>query len=301
MRVLAANKFYFVGGGSETVFFRTTELLESAGHEVVPFAMRDPRNRESPWSSYFARTHDYAGSALNRGRDAVGAIYSVSARHALHQLISASSPDVAHLHNVYHQLSLSVIDELRSSGVPAVMTLHDYKPVCPAYRLIADDGRCQRCLTGAFWNAVVHRCLKGSRGASTVVALEAYISRYRRQYGKLASLIAPSRFLADLLVRGGVDHRTLVVLPNFVHAAAAPRSSAVETHAFVYAGRLSGEKGLHVLLDASQKLRDGAQIRIAGAGPLEDQLRHRIQHENLNAVLLGQLDPTALAREIRAA
>jgi glycosyltransferase involved in cell wall biosynthesis len=301
MRVLAINKFYFVGGGAESVFFRTNDLLESAGHEVVPFATVDPRNMPSPWASYFAPERDYEhGTPVSRARDAAASIYSRSARRSVRKLIKASAPDVAHLHNVYHQLSLSIIDELRPAGLRAVLTLHDYKPVCPAYRLLADDGLCQRCVHGSFLNAVVHRCVKGSRAGSAVAAVEAYVSRFRAQYGKLDALISPSQFLADLIVRGGVNHRALHVLPNFVAADARPRALPSGEPRFLYAGRLSPEKGLNVLLDAARRLR-GARITIAGGGPMEFELRRRVEDEALPVDFVGHLSPQALAAELRSA
>jgi glycosyltransferase involved in cell wall biosynthesis len=301
VRVLAANKFYFVGGGAETVFFRTNELLESAGHEVVPFAMSDARNRPSPWASYFAPPRDYEhGAAIHRARDAAASIHSRAARQAVRKVIKASSPDVAHLHNVYHQLSLSIVDELRASAIPTVLTLHDYKLVCPAYLLLADDGPCQRCVEGSFLNAVVHRCVKGSRAGSAVAAVEAYVSRFRGQYRKIDALVSPSRFLADLIVRGGVSHTAIHDLPNFVAADLQPRVLPSGEPSFLYAGRLSPEKGLHVLLDAARHL-DGARVTIAGRGPLEGELRRRVKDEALPVHFLGHLSPEALAVEFRRA
>jgi glycosyltransferase involved in cell wall biosynthesis len=301
VRVLAVNKFFFIGGGAETVFFRTNALLEDAGHEVVPFATADPRNLPSSWSPYFAPARNYeGGDPVQRMRDAAASIYSRSARRAARRLIQATSPDVAHLHNVYHQLSLSIIDEFQLSGLPAVLTLHDYKPVCPAYRLLADDGLCERCVQGSFLNAVVHRCVKGSRAGSAVAVVEAYVSRFRAQYGKLEALISPSRFLADLIVRGGVSHRSIHVLANFVEADPQPRTLPAGEPTFLYAGRLSPEKGLHVLLDAARHL-DGARVTIAGQGPLEADLRRRVADEALPVDFVGHLAPEALAQHLRRA
>ena len=55
----------------------------------------------------------------------------------LDALLAARRPDVAHLHNIYHQLTPSIIATLSRRGVPVVMTLHDYKLVCPSYTMFA--------------------------------------------------------------------------------------------------------------------------------------------------------------------
>ena len=114
MRVLLANKFFFPGAGSETVFFQTRTLLQENGHEVIDFATHDERNLPSPYASFFAPNRGYDRT---RVRDAAASIYSIGARRALRRLIAHTGPpDLAHLHNVYHQISLSIVDELRAIG-----------------------------------------------------------------------------------------------------------------------------------------------------------------------------------------
>lgn len=295
MRVLAVNKFYYAAGGAETVFLKTNALLEDAGHEIVPFATSDRRNDPTPWSAYFAPARNYdAPSLVSRTRAGFAAIYSVAARRAARRLISELQPDIAHLHNIYHQLSLSVIDELKAARIPTVMTIHDYKPVCPAYLLLTGAGeRCQRCVEGSPVNAIVHRCVKQSRAASAVAAVEAYLARFRRQYEKVDRLIVPSRFVGDVLIRGGISSHRIHVLPNFADPPASVVSDRDVAPTFLFAGRLSREKGLHDLLTAASSFQRG-RLRIAGTGPLEPQLRDRVRRERLPVELLGRLSRNEL-------
>ena len=53
-----------------------------------------------------------------------------------------------HLHNVYHQLSPSVVAATAKAGVPCVMTLHDYKLACPSYQMLDKGQPCDACVTG---------------------------------------------------------------------------------------------------------------------------------------------------------
>jgi hypothetical protein len=55
---------------------------------------------------------------------------------------------------VFEGLSLSVVEVLLAHRVPVVMTLHDYKPVCPNYRLYVDGRPCQRCLLACYRRAI---------------------------------------------------------------------------------------------------------------------------------------------------
>ena len=267
MRVLLANKFFFPGAGSETVFFQTRAVLHEHGHEVIDFATHDERNLPSPYASFFAPHRDYERS---RVRDAAASIYSLSARRALRRLIAhAGPPDVAHLHNVYHQLSLSIVDELRRHRIPLVLTAHDYKPVCPSYSVFTEGAPCRRCVDGSVVNAIQHRCVRDSRSASAIAALEAAVGRVRRTYRHVDTFIAPSRFMAGMLERGGLGD-DIKVVPNFFEAA--ERSHADDGSRdsyFLFVGRLDERKGIPVLLDAFQRYGGPARLRLIGSGPLE--------------------------------
>ncbi|MCI0637262.1 MAG: glycosyltransferase, partial [Actinobacteria bacterium] len=299
MRVLLANKYHGRRGGAESVVLQTERLLRAAGHDVVPFAMSDDGNEPSEWSDYFVPArHYFEGSAVRRVGDSLAVIYSLDARRRLRALLRAARPDVAHLHNVYHQLSLSIVDELRSARIPIVMTLHDYKAACPNYHLLTHDGLCQRCVGGAYWNAVRHRCLKGSVAGSAIAAVEAYVNRVRKQYAKVDLFVAPSAFLRDVMVRAGLPPGRIEVLRNAATAAAGPRAVPSRPR-FVYFGRLSEEKGVNTVLDASPEISAGIDVTIFGAGPLEDDLRQRVEREGLAVQLKGFVSREVLEEELK--
>ncbi len=119
-RVLLVNKFFRPGAGAETSFLHTRRLLQERGHDVIDFAMRDDANCPSPYATYFAPQRSYGNDVPRRERaaHALSSVYSPSARRAMAHLLDAHRPDVAHLHNVYHQLTLSIVDELASRRVP---------------------------------------------------------------------------------------------------------------------------------------------------------------------------------------
>jgi hypothetical protein len=87
---------------------------------------------------------------------------------------------VAHVHHVFEGLTLSVVEVLLACRVPVVMTLHDYKPVCPNYRLYTGGRPCQRGLGGGYWNVLRHRCLEGPAWRGVAAAVDAYRRRMRR-------------------------------------------------------------------------------------------------------------------------
>ncbi|HEX6791981.1 MAG TPA: glycosyltransferase, partial [Candidatus Krumholzibacteria bacterium] len=147
MIILQANKFFHERGGSERYLFALSRALASRGHEVLHFAMAHPDNAPSPQGRYFVPQRDYASPAWRPAsvRSVFEFIRSPQAARCLDRLLAERRPDVAHLHNIYHQLTPSIIERLAARRIPVVMTLHDYKLVCPSYTMFARGAPCYRC------------------------------------------------------------------------------------------------------------------------------------------------------------
>ena len=300
MRVLLVGNHWTEGpGGAETMLVLTAGLLRAAGHEVVPFAVAEERTLPTPVRPLLPAA---AGSgSRTRFGEAWAGTWSPRAYRALVQVVDEVRPDVAHVHHVFERLTVSVLDALQRRGVPTVMTLHDYKPVCPNFRLFTDGAPCTRCLSGRYVNVVRHRCLEGSRWRSVAAAADAYASRARGVYERVDRFLAPSAFLRDRVVEGGLPAERVQVLPNPVVAAASLRPSAPGPPVVLYASRLVAVKGVDTLLDAAARLPAGVRVRLAGSGRLERAVRSRVAVEGLPVDVLGPLPPERVAAELRAA
>lgn len=275
MKVLLVNSYYrLAAGGAETVVLATQAQLERAGHEVVPFAIDEADTLPTPWRRYFP-TGGSTPRGLVPGPSAFASVYSFESRRALRRLLRDWRPDVAHLHNIAHRLTLSVLDALTEARVPIVFTLHDYQWACPNARMYTHDGVCTRCLGGGFWQALHNRCQHGRALASALVALDAYLARARHQLDKVDLFLSPSRFLASVMAEAGLPADRIEVLPNAVEAEPVPRSSVGRPPRIVYFGRFSPEKGLDVLAEAARFLDPGVRVVLFGSGELEDEVRRR--------------------------
>ena len=273
MKILQINKFFFLKGGTERYFFELSQLLESRGHEVIPFAMEHGANFPSPYSRYFVSRLDLdgAGPALAKLGTAARVVYSVESRRKLRALLESARPDVAHLHNIAHQISPSIIGVLNKFGVPVVQTLHDYKLACPAYLMVSGGKVCDACVGGSAVNVLLKKCVRGSTAASLVSFVEAAVHRAARTYSGVEAFLCPSSFLMGVMKRAGLPEKKLFHLPLFLPAGAyAPSYDASDY--FVYVGRLSEEKGLGHLLKAKRRV-SRMRLVVAGEGSLLTGLR----------------------------
>jgi glycosyltransferase involved in cell wall biosynthesis len=276
VRILLINKFFHPGAGAETSFFATRALLQERGHDVIDFAMAQAQNAPSPYADYFAPERSYSADVAlpTRVIDAAASVYSTSARTALSRLLDDHPPAIAHLHNIYHQLTLSIVDELSARRIPIVLTLHDWKVACPAYTLYTQGAPCRRCPSSGVHNAIRHRCVKGSLAGSAIAALEARVARQRKSYDKVDRFIAPSRFAIEVARLGGIDGRKVAHVPNFLPAAELrDRGGDGPTRPRVlFVGRLEETKGVRDLLTAFAQVRGDAELRFVGGGPLENEV-----------------------------
>lgn len=280
MRIMQIHKFFYPHAGSETVLFHTRKLLTDKGHDVIDFAMNHPDNISSKYSQFFSRRREYTDASRPlpvRAWDAVASVYSLNARLSLRQLLKRERPDIAHLHIVYHQLTMSVVDELATAGVPIVMTLHDYKIGCPAYVLYRDGAPCYECASGATAGVVRHKCVKGSRAASLLAGAEAMVAHRLGKYEKVDMYVCPSRFAGDIAIGAGVDPGRVRVIPNFLpdEEVREPVSVLAESPEFFFAGRLEEVKGVGELLEAFEMdSEELGTLVVAGAGgDLEPRVR----------------------------
>lgn len=270
MRVLHVNKFLYRRGGAEGYLFDVADLQRRSGDEVEFFGMTHADNEPGlRYAADFPSRVDLEPPPPGlRGRVAAAGrmLWSTSARAGLSRVLVDFRPDVVHLHNVYHQLSPSVVAACTDAGVPVVMTLHDYKLACPSYQMLDHGQPCDACVTGGPLQAARRACKDGSRPASTLLAVESWLHRRLGAYDGAGALIAPSRFLAGVMARAGVYPDRLHVLRHPVDTGRLPVKAA-PGGGVVFAGRLAPEKGVDTLIEAAALLPAGVRVDVAGDGP----------------------------------
>jgi glycosyltransferase involved in cell wall biosynthesis len=312
MDVLQVNKFFFQKGGTERYFFSLSDALSERGHSVIHFAMKHPDNLASPFSEYFVEERDFYRNYSLSEKAALGVsfIRSRKAAACMRRLLAAYHPRIAHLHNIYHQITPSIIPVLREAGVPIVMTLHDYKLVCPNYSMFAKGEYCYKCMGGRYFNAPLTCCNDDSFLRSLLIAIEAYWQSLTGVYRCVRYFIAPSKFIRERFIEAGFDEAKVVHIPSFMPALEQEkdggergegRLSNLPEKYILYFGRLSREKGIYTVIEAIEKL-GGVPLVLCGGGPLQDELQtYTLDHKLENVHFTGHLSQDLLAQAIKNA
>jgi glycosyltransferase involved in cell wall biosynthesis len=298
------NKFLFADGGPERYMLELSQMLEKQGNQVVYFAMHHPENIKTEYSKYFVRQVFLANpkreSILEKMKTGLRIIYSTEAKKKIEKLICEHKPDLAHLHNIYHQISPSILPVLRKKGIPVIMSLHDYKLVCPNYRLMTQGEVCEKCNSSKYYQAVFHRCVKDSLSASLLNCLEMYIHKFLNFYEKNVDFfISPSLFMREKLSEFGLNRSKIFYLPPWVKEIKSTPSYTFSDF-FLYFGKISKEKGVETLIQAMEKTKEG-ELLIAGQGEEKDRLQNYVNQNRIdNVKFLGFVERPKLNELIRA-
>lgn len=300
MKILQVNKFYYPKRGADKYFFFITKLLRARGHEVRTFAMVDPKNLPSDDEAYFSQNIDLHTRSLAGKLKAAGAIlYNFEAKQKFARLLKDFQPDIIHCHNIYHQLSPSILDAAREAKIPVVMHLHDYKLICPNYKLYVRGEACTRCKPNHYSRCLRYRCVDNSWTKSALAALEMTLHhRYLHIYERGVKLfIAPSRFMKEICTDFGWPAQRFRVLENI--SPVEKITKGILGDYYLYFGALEEEKGVDILIRAAAK--SGKKVKIAGTGQDEKKLRQLNNNLGSPAEFVGQLQGKDLEQIIAQA
>jgi glycosyltransferase involved in cell wall biosynthesis len=258
VRVAILHNRYARRGGEDSVVETEAELLRKAGCEVSLFLVE---------SAPLARSRAARAAAVHRVR------WNAGMERRIEEFLAEHPADLAHVHNFFPLLSPAAHAALRARGLPVVQTLHNYRLVCANGVFLRQGRPCEECVSRGPWNAVRHGCLRGSRLATAVWAEATAAHRRRGTWERLVDrFVAPSGFAKRKLAAAGIAPERIAVKPNPVPDPGPPGPPG---RGAVYAGRLSREKGVDLLLDAWRTLPGATPLAIAGDGPEAPALRAR--------------------------
>jgi glycosyltransferase involved in cell wall biosynthesis len=205
----------------------------------------------------------------------VTAAWSPASRSFAARLCREFTPDVVHIHNFWMSLSPSVHAACRASGAATVQSLHNFRLLCTNALLLRDGQACEDCVGRGPWRGVVRRCYRNSLAASAAVAGMIATNRLLGTWHRsVDAFIALSEHSRSKFMAGNLPADRLFVKPNFREDPGEPYSRPSGSNSFVFAGRLSPEKGLDTLIEAwaLARLPESARLFIVGDGPARASL-----------------------------
>ena len=248
MKILLVHNDYGKYSGEESVVDQMAVMWAEHGHQVVLLRMSTADSRDS----LVGKMHGF-----------LAGLYSPKGVREMRRILKVERPDVVNVHNLYPFISPAALFECKKAGVPVVMTVHNFRLICPTGLFMRDGKPCELCLErGNEWNCVRYNCehsLLKSVGYAARNAVARYSGAYRKCVDRFACI---TDFQRQKLIQAGFDAGKIVVIPNSVPCPPSFQSTLGDYIAYV--GRLSYEKGYDLLIEVARRHPD-IQFRFAGA------------------------------------
>ncbi len=256
MKILLVHNRYQQKGGEDSVVESEQKLLAENGMDV----------------ELLETNNDRIVGIKGKLDAALSAFYSRSGVDMVRRAIERTRPDVMHVHNWFPTLSPGIFWASKEMKVPVVHTLHNYRLLCAKASFYRDGQVCEDCIGTRFrTSGIVHGCYRGSR-SGTAVATAGMLFHWRRGtwHKAVDKFIALSEFAKKKLVEGGLPEEKIIVKANCLDYDPGMRSG--DGGYFLYIGRLTEEKGVPTLLQCWKNGPELPLLRVAGAGPLEEEV-----------------------------
>ena len=265
------HNYYQQPGGEDGFFLTELALLKQSGHEV----------------SVLERHNDEIKPGIaSRIAHAASLRFSKNSYEQTRALIQKFKPEVAHFHNTFFVMTPAVLYACRDEGVPVAVSLHNFRLMCINGLFLRDGKPCEDCLQGTRMGGIIHRCYRGSL-VSSFLATDMINAHWRRgTWTKVVNrFLVATEFTRNKYIQAGIPAAKISVLPPFVDDL--PKTGQVPGGYAFYAGRLSEEKGVDILIQAWRHVKD-FPLYIAGQGPLQPYVENYIKEHGLtNVTLLG--------------
>lgn len=286
-------------GGTELYTKWLTEGLSQRGHEISVYYRRsaegnglDYRQENgcqiwTGWDGVLSPTSRFL-TTFSRQKKLVNLFQKV---------LDQTQPEIVHIeHLMGHPTGL--IWAIQQREIPFVITLWDFWWICANAQLLTNYSQEVCDGPNLFLNCA--RCALARSGVSQfwptlpwVGGLLAWRNHLLGQIiGAADRLIAPTQFVREWYIDHGIPASKLVVIPPGLQpppnkVAAHPASN---TFRFAYIGGLSPQKGVHVLLEAFNKLDTPAELWIGGDEKADPEYVARLKKQSSTKVrFLGQL------------
>lgn len=252
MKILLVHNSYAKYSSEEAVVDKMAVMLRSNGHEVCFYRSTTEGRRES----LFGKIKGF-----------IAGMYSYSRVKGMREILKREKPDIINVHNLYPFISPAALFECKKAGVPVVMTVHNFRLICPTGLFMRDNKPCEVCLQkGNEWSCIRYNC-EHSILKSVGYTLRNVYARWTGAYKKNVDVFACiTDFQRRKLIEAGYDANKVTVIPNFIET---PLKCIFTQGTYVaFCGRLSKEKGVDLILEVARR---HPEIPFKFAGELRDK------------------------------
>ncbi|MDY0121161.1 MAG: glycosyltransferase family 4 protein [Sulfurimonas sp.] len=251
MRILLVHNQYQHRGGEDTVLESELKLLQKYGETVDTLMFNN----------------DQIKSPLDKIKYGFYSFYNPESSRLLESKINDFSPDVIHVHNFFPIVSPALFYTANKHGIPIVMTLHNYRLICPNAMFFRDDQVCEACISKSFaLDGVLHGCYRNSRVQTLFLASMTWFHRtVGTWHDRVDKYILLTQFAKNKFLHSSLKllDTKMAIKSNFVE----DRGFDLEKEDYsLFVGRLSKEKGIETLLEAFKN--STRKLVIVGTGPL---------------------------------
>src|SRR5208282_2316005 len=240
MKICLVHNAYGKLSGEEVAVEILRDFLTSHGHTVIPF---------------FRSTAELDGHKLWKIGAFFTGIYNLAARREFARLLDAERPDLVHINNLFPTISPSILDETKHRGIPTVMTVHNYRLLCPTGLLFSHGEVCHRCIDGGEWWCAIRNCT-GEWPKSAGYAVRNAVARLRGSFVEgIDRFVAPTEFVKSTLVRYGYSAERIDVVRYIVRLERG-QFHLTGSEYVGYVGRISPEKGVDTIVEAARHCPD---------------------------------------------
>lgn len=252
MKILLIHNKYEKFSGEEAVVESQIKILKEAGHIVI---------------TYFRGSDEIKYMFFGKIRSFFLGVYNQRSIRDINQLIKNEKPDLVHIHNLFPLISPVILPVIKSKGISIVMTVHNYRLMCPNGLFFSNGEICEKCAKFNEFSCMKMNCEK-SLFKSIGYALRNYSARKNKFYANNVDVFAClTEFQKNKLIEYGFDNDKVVVIPNMYDKHVKDGAKYSNNGYVAFAGRISPEKGVPVLLNAA-RLLPNIQFKLAG-GMLE--------------------------------
>jgi len=250
MKILLIHNAYGKHSGEETVVDAQIALLEKNGHDVHLYS----RSSEELEHLFLGKLRAFATG-----------LYNYRAIREVKTIIKQFNPDLVHIHNLYPIISPAILPVIKKTGLSIVMTVHNYRLLCPNGLFFTHGKVCERCTgKGKELNRVIYSCDE-SLPKSFGYALRNFWARVKRNYlDNIDVFLCLTEFQRSKLIQGGYSAGKCIVIPNFIDNISEIKEKGKGEYV-LFAGRLNIQKGFDILVNAAKQLPE-IWFKVAGIG-----------------------------------